>query len=257
MATDPIDRMFRLYYGNINTTKFDKPYDFGNLLFDSNDTCNLHCGYCHNPRTLFTVSEEDFKKFIDTQIRSIQTFQIGCAMEPTMDKRMANFALMIGKSKVRPKRRFKIQTNGTLLHIHKMELLKEAGVNWFSFSLDSMDPKIHDELRDGSDLNLITQNIKNLRRDWPSVGMQFVVTLTNINVVGLEKVIEFAIDNKANRVCIRRMFHYPNSAVIKDHEKMKAWTMTNDTFRSIYTPLQEKYGSHIDFYISDEEKLKR
>ncbi len=60
-------------------------YEF--IRFDPNNDCNVHCVYCHNPRSKDTVPTEELQSFLDENVESIQNFQMGCIMEPTLDRR--------------------------------------------------------------------------------------------------------------------------------------------------------------------------
>lgn len=248
--------IYRISHKNINDIKFDTPQKFKTIMFDSNLSCNLHCVYCHNDRTTTLVKEKDFIDFIENQIESVETFQIGCAMEPTMDKRMTKFALMVSKSKAKPSLSFRLQTNGILLHRHSVDEIREAGINKITVSIDTIDPEIHRQMRGGSDVNAILKNISDLRKKWPESKIHFVTTVYKKNINLLEDLCKYAIDNKISNIEFRNMFYYENSNIIKEHELMKQLLLTDDEFNKKINEIDSKYGKNIQFYANDWEKIK-
>jgi MoaA/NifB/PqqE/SkfB family radical SAM enzyme len=244
--------VYRVTHQNINKISFTEPQKFNHILFDSNLNCNLHCLYCHNSRDLNTVKEEDFIRFINTQIESTEIFQIGCAMEPTMDKRLTWFAKTVKESKARPTLLFRLQTNGLLLDRHNIDELREAGINRISISMDTVDPETHKNLRGGSDVFKIMKNIEWLRERWPDSNIQLITTVSKLNINGLGDLAKFAVSNKVLKMELRKMFYYPASRVIQNHDKMKEMSLENAVFLEAANKLKEQYKGIIDFHVSDE-----
>lgn len=249
--------LYRVTHRNINELKFPSPLNFDTILFDSNLNCNLHCVYCHNQRDTKLVSEDDFIKFIDTQVESVKNFQIGCTMEPTMDKRMVKFATIVSKSKAKPTGFFRIQTNGMLLHHHNLDGLKEAGISYFTISLDTVDKDIHAELRGGSDINKILTNIKWLRTSWPSLNICLVCTVSSLNIYKLRDLFTFAVDAGINGIELRKMFYYPTSRIITNHDLMSRILLTNEEFLKECDSLVAEFKDKIYIFINDEERIAK
>ena len=248
--------VYQISIKNINTIKFDEPQKFECIQLDTNLTCNLHCLYCHNDRSTKLMSKEDFIKFVEEQVLEVNDFQIGCAMEPTMDKRLVEFAKIVANSKAKPKRAFRLQTNATLLDRHDLKALKEAGITVFTISIDTVNPEVHKELRGGSDLEKILNNIAELRAQWPEVTIRFVTTVNKLNVELLDELLGYASTHKINGVELRRMFYFPDSGVIQDHEKMKAILLDNEYFLSKGIEMKNKYTGNLIVHINDETYLE-
>ena len=115
---DPSLRDFSLNIGNLHQALAEPPAAFEAIRFDPTLLCNLHCVYCHNAQTEERLEEEDFRRFINNNVISTNRFQMGCAMEPTMDPRLTDLMLMVAASPAKPRLAFTLQTNGTLLHRH-------------------------------------------------------------------------------------------------------------------------------------------
>jgi MoaA/NifB/PqqE/SkfB family radical SAM enzyme len=246
---------YRISYLNINKIKFPRPQRFEHIRFDPNYNCNLHCVYCHNPRSKEEVREEDFVEFLETQVESIENFQLGCAMEPTLDKRLTKFALIVGKSRFKPPGMFRLQTNGILLHRHDPQLLKEAGVNFITVSVDSIRPEIHKELRGGSNLDKILRNVQALQDQWPAANVWFITTVNRLNLPGLPDLVSFACDNGIKGIELRHMFYIPDSRIIADHEKMKSLLISEPEFQSACEALQHEYSDRIFLYFNDSRRI--
>lgn len=246
--------IYRINSLNISNLNFDGKKIFDTILFDSIYTCNLHCLYCHNMRTTKKVSQEELLQFINKYVEKVENFQIGCAMEPTMDKNMGKIAIAISKSVAAPSKMFRIQTNGTLLHKHDLNELKQAGINEISISFDTTDDQVHRELRGGSDLNTIKENIINLRKNWPEVDMQIMTTVNRLNLKKLGDVVKFAEKCKLNGINFRKMFHFPDSKIIKDHDKMREIFISDDEYNSEIFKITSKLRKNIKIHSMDSGK---
>jgi len=245
----------RVHEGNINTLKFKEPQDIEIFYFDSLFTCNIKCIYCHHYRNTNPVKIEDFKRFLDTQVNSIGEFSLGCGMEPTMDKRMVDFAEIVG-SHIKKPRWLKLQTNGTILHHHDLDRLFSVGVNSVCFSLDSVDATVHKVHRGASDLDQIIKNIKTVREKLSHGIVGLMATVTRLSAPKLDEFLEFAVNNGINGVCIKKMYHYPENNMIKDHDWMRSMILTEEEFINICEPLKNKYKDKLWFIFEAEEKRK-
>lgn len=247
----------RLNQKNVNTLKFKEPQDVEIFFFDSLFTCNIKCIYCHHNRYTTPMNMEDFKNFLDTQVKSIHEFSLGCGMEPTMDKRMVDFAELVGSHSKKP-RWLKVQTNGTILHHHDLDRLFGVGVNSVCFSLDTIDPEIHKIHRGGSDIIQVIKNIKTVRKKMPNGPVFLMATVTKISAPKLDEFLQFAVDTGINGVCIKNMYHYPESKMLsaEDHNWMRNVILPEEEFFNICEPLRIKYSNKLIFVFEAEEKRK-
>lgn len=245
----------RIHEGNVNTLKFSEPQDIEIFYFDSLFTCNIKCIYCHHYRNTKPVREDDFKRFLDTQVKTIGEFSLGCGMEPTMDKRMVNFAKIVSNCNAKPKH-LKLQTNGTIVHTHNIDELATTGINSVCISLDSIDPEVHRIHRGGSDLEQIISNIKMLRKKLSNSKMGLMATVTRLSAPTLDEFAQFALDNGINGITIKKMYHYPENTMIKDHDWMKKMILSEDEFYQICSPLKEKYKKRMWILFESEPKRK-
>src|SRR5690242_106971 len=108
------------------------------IKLDPNDTCNLHCVYCHIPRSVQVLDLEVFRRFMHERVLDLESFQVGCIMEPTLDRRLCDFMEAVAGSPARPRSIFRLQTNGLLLHRHDHARMAAAGLNLLTVSIDSV-----------------------------------------------------------------------------------------------------------------------
>lgn len=240
----------RIHSRNINSLKFKEPQDINVFFFDSLFTCNIKCVYCHHYRNTDPMSEDDFKNFYDTYVKSVYHFSLGCGMEPTMDKRMINFARIIKNSGKIPTQ-FKLQTNGTILHHHDIDGLREAGMNSVCFSFDTIDPEIHRIQRGGSDLEQIIKNIKWIRKSWDRGNVGLMATVTKLSISSLDNLVDFAVNNGINGITIRNLYHYPENTMLKteEHNWVKSMLIPDEVFLKKCNELIEKYKNKISILV--------
>lgn len=250
------EHSYYINYFSIDKVLFNKPQHFKEILLDTNDFCNLQCVYCHNGRSKSKISIEDFNNFLLTQVASVYNFQIGCGMEPTVDNRLLEFVKIISTSHAKPRNSFRLQTNATLIHRHNIEALYDNGINNFTISIDSLDPAIHKEQRDNSDLQQILDNIKLIKVKCKRAPIHFITTVTSKSINSLEDLILYAISSKISLIELRQMFYKPyGKEVIKDHNKMKELIIDSETFKNKTNILKQKYKHKIKIFINNEADL--
>jgi len=251
---DSLKGVYQVEHSNIKQINVHSPIA-QHIRIDTNMNCNLHCLYCHNARNNTLLKEEDLDVFL-AKFTHVDDWQIGCAMEPTMDKRMGKIALKIAQSTAQPRRVFRIQTNATLLHKHDLNLLHHAGVNTFTISLDTIHSDIHQKLRGGSDLTTILNNIVNVRKTFPKAKLYWIATINALNLPTLDTFFKYAIHNGIDGVELRKMFYHPTSNVIQDHDTMKKIWLTDLEFHNGIERLVHQYRDTLELIINDERMIR-
>jgi len=150
------------------------------LLVDPIDTCNADCLYCPHPRTNTKIDLNDFSAFLE-KIARPHIIQIGCAQEPTTDKRLARFFELIGASKNKPAV-LRMITNGTLLDRHDASVFVNKGLSALQLSIDTADAGVNDALRVGTKLVKILANVRQFRKQFPKVKLMFSIVVSTPTV---------------------------------------------------------------------------
>ncbi len=244
---------------NIRNVDFmlDQPRrSFRFLRFDSTNNCNLQCVYCHNPRSKEHMDLEKIRVFFNERVDSVENLTYGCVMEPTLDKRMTDIMGVIAESPGRPQKRFMLQTNGLLLHLHDYQAMKAAGLNRLSVSVDSASTETFKQLRGGASLNKVTQNLQDFRGKCPDVLMQFMITVNTANADELDQLLEWGIDLGINRFVFREMFFHPESKIV-NHAAMHDLLLPAGRFTQIEQDMTEKFQHRTQLFFSSCETLRQ
>lgn len=229
-----------------------EPYEF--IRFDPNNDCNIHCAYCQNHRSKETVPSEELQGFLDENVEAIQNFQVGCVMEPTLDRRLGDLLLLIGQSRTRPQKQFILQTNGILLHMHDAAKFREAGLTALSVSIDAADAETHKRLRGGTSISKVAGNLARLRKSCPSVEVVFITTVTRMNIGVMENLVEYGRDLGVRTFYMREVFHDLDSTVVS-HDRMRDLVLFPGEFRRFAEDLTATVGRHAHLVFSSTDDI--
>lgn len=241
---------------NIKSMRVQAPQAFDFVRFDPNNDCNVHCVYCHNHRSKDLVDTEKLRAFLEENVLSVNNFQVGCIMEPTLDPRMCDLMLMVANSPGRPSKTFLLQTNGILLHKHDYSKMRDAGLTHLSVSIDAADPATHKLLRGGTSMAKVHSNLVAFRNACPAIDVVFITTVTSPNVEAMEALVTFGLDLGVKQFVLREVFYYPDSNVV-DHTKMPALLLEENGFLRMKQNLLAKFGKRVNFEFADAPTLDR
>jgi Radical SAM superfamily len=239
---------------NFQTVMQNPPANYEVIRFDPNNTCNLHCVYCHNPRSDEQIDGSRFHEFLHTKVGRVGSFQVGCIMEPTMDKRLADFVLQIAESPAKPERDFLLQTNGILLHRHDHAKMRRAGLTRLSVSMDAANPETQKELRNGTSLAKVLRNVKEFMAACPETSAEFITTVTRSNIDSLSELVVLGLEMGIKRFIFREVFYYPDNNIV-DHTRMPNLVLREGEFRSMKELVLGRFEGAAEFVFADNEEL--
>ena len=182
-------------YGITRPQKLYAPFM---VVWDFTRQCNLHCKHCYANATPYPAPDEltleekyEVLRQLDEAGVAAISFSGG---EPLTNKdfwHIARKAAELGFY-------VSIATNGTLISEKVAQRLKEVGVRYVEISIDSADPKKHDEFRGvkGAWQRAIN-GIKNAKKAGISVGI--ATTVTKMNYRHLPELIKLARDLEVDR----------------------------------------------------------
>jgi MoaA/NifB/PqqE/SkfB family radical SAM enzyme len=237
---------------NIRTMQQRAPAHYRDLRFDPNNMCNLQCVYCHNARSDDLVDPDQFREFINNRVLSVFRFQVGCIMEPTLDKRLTDFLLTIAASPARPTHAFALQTNGILIHRHDHEKIKQAGLTDLCVSLDTADPTTQKNLRDNMSLDKVVRNLRQFSHNCPNATLEFVSVVTRANIDSLEGLVELGLDLGVKRFIFRELSYFRDNTIV-DHERMPSLVLLPGQFAAMMDRINERFDgkTHLIFAPND------
>lgn len=229
--------------------------DFDALRFDSNFNCNIHCVYCGIQRSDELISFDEFRAFLAESISSADVFQFGCQMEPTMDARLCDFMTAVSQSPAKHRKIFRLQTNAILLHRHDHHRMVEAGLNFLTVSIDSVDSETFKKLRGGTSLNKVYRNIRAFHSACPSVGIAFITVVTSANINLIEALIDSGVEAGVGTFNLRQVAYNPANPVV-DHSLMRNLVVSNAAFAAMTERVRGRYAGKARFCFQDTAKLR-
>jgi hypothetical protein len=241
---------------NFQSKKNILPRAIDIIRLDPNENCNLRCVYCHNYRSEKLIDLNEFREFVNTSVDTVGTFQIGCAMEPTLDSRLCDFVEAIAESKARPRKDFILQTNGLLLHRHDYRRLAGAGINLVSISIDVAEPETQKALRGGMSLEKLLRNVKDFRANCPGVSVEFIATVTTANAEKAESLVTLGLDYGISRFTFREVFYFPKNPIV-DHSRMPDLVLAAGQFEAMRIRILSQFGEKGEFIFADSNTLDK
>jgi molybdenum cofactor biosynthesis enzyme MoaA len=239
---------------NFKTLMEQSPSNYESLRFDPNNTCNLRCVYCHNHRSDEVIDAEQFRKFLHTKVGKVGTFQVGCIMEPTLDKRLADFMLLIDRSPAKPAHDFILQTNGILLHMHDYGKIRDANLTRLSVSMDAADPEVQRDLRNGTSLQKVLRNLTGFIAACPRTSVEFITTVTRVNVDKVNDLVAVGLGMGVDTFVFREVFYYPDNDVV-DHSRMPELVLREGEFLQMKDRVLERFDGKANFFFADNQVL--
>jgi len=244
-----------LSFGNIEHARRRPPARFSVVRFDPNNDCNVHCVYCHNTRSKAVVDSESFKSFLLQNVISVENFQIGCGMEPTLDRRLGELMLMIAGSPAKPTGAFTLQTNGILLHMHDHRVMREAELTNLSVSVDTADAETLKLLRGGTSLRKVLTNVGSFHEQCPSVEIGFITTVTALNADRTAELVQTGLDLGVTNFTFREMFYDPDNTIV-DHQRMPGLMLKEGHFSRMRQTLLDRFGDRARFVFAERTWLE-
>jgi MoaA/NifB/PqqE/SkfB family radical SAM enzyme len=233
----------------------EPPAEFEFLRVDSNNDCNVHCVYCHNPRSKELIPTDELSEFFDENVLSVDHFQLGCVMEPTLDRRLCAVLTLAANSRARPSRSFLLQTNGILLHRHDYAQMRAAGLTDLSVSIDAADPATHKALRGGTSMAKVRRTLADFHRACPAVAITFMATVTTLNVSEMENLVAFGLDVGAKSFVFREVLYEPGNPIV-DNTRMPGLVLHGDQFARMKDRVLGSYGDRATFLFADAPTLE-
>lgn len=213
------------------------------LLIDINDTCNAECVYCPNPRTKKRIELEQFQTLLDRCVEKVDTLQIGCGQEPTLDVRLPDFYRALHSSKLKP-RRLTMITNATMLHRHDVDFFRDCGLTDLQISLDTVDPEINAMTRRGTELEQIVKNLRYFRQKCPNLGVIFSVVVHSLTIDGIEALIDFGDSLGVSRYYLREVFDHAPASLIPRNDDYKDWIKKIGLKPGEFQQMQQRLSRH-------------
>lgn len=239
---------------NLEILRSQPPTRHFYIRLDTNFDCNLHCVYCHNPRSKDLMDMGALKKYLLQRVIGVENFQFGCTMEPTLDERLTDFMLMVADTPAKPRSIFQLQTNGTLLHRHDFKKMAASGLTSLSVSLDSAEPATQKLLRSGTSLNKVLRNVSEFRSACPEISVQFITTVTSANIDRLCDVVRLGRELGVSNFAFREVFYNSKNTIV-DHARMPGLVLKQGEFVAAKEKVRAEFPE-VDMEFFDTDTLE-
>ena len=184
------------------------------IYVEPTTTCNLSCRTCmrnswNEPTGSMEMSV--YRRLIDglKEVDSLQTMAFWGFGEPLLHPNIVEMVVLAKELGVR----VELITNGLLLNREIAEKLVLARLDTLVVSVDGCSPKSYAEIRNGSDLTSVKENVRGLvsarrahHRDNPEIGLEFVVMRSNLPE--LQKLRSLARSMEATFVVVTNVLPY-------------------------------------------------
>ena len=202
-------------------SKYNRPIVTWNLTY----RCNLRCIHCYikagpeeggnelSGSHLFKIAD----KIVELDIPMV----ILSGGEPLLRKEIYDIAKVLGDGGVK----LVLSSNGTLITRDIAERLWELEFRYVGVSLDSIDPRWHDEFRNMTGAyDAALKGLENAVNAGLPVGIRF--TVTSRNIYDVPKIIDLSVDNNISRITF---YHLSSSGRARDMDR--SWYLTQDKYR--------------------------
>lgn len=160
------------------------------LLIEISTLCNLNCEYCVLRTNMpdKKLMEPEVFTLLKPYFRYFGSILLSGLAEPLMNNHLCEYISIIKTQSKDCK--VEITTNATLLNEKSIMNLIDSGLDHLSFSIDGGNPEIVDNIRIGSKVNNILQNInlmqnikKNLKKKNPEISATTVLQKKNYQLL--------------------------------------------------------------------------
>jgi radical SAM protein with 4Fe4S-binding SPASM domain len=185
----------------------------GSIRLDLADNCNVRCIMCqaYNSTPVKSTKYLDFELFRKNtagQLKNFATIQLGNIAEPLFHPQFPDILRFIRSENAYAN--IHIVTNGKLLVRH-IGVINEVGGCTIQISMDSLDKKTHEYIREGSDFSLVEAGLKRIDRSKTKVLLSF--TLMNSNIREYNDILEYCRANDFRMACFPMILRTEGSVI--------------------------------------------
>jgi len=226
------------------------------LRLDLFNQCNVQCVYCPSYvlRTGTRLDLEAFAGFLRDQVLGIRELIFGCTMEPTLHPQLGEFMELVASSRVGPRKRLALATNGTLLHRHDHAAFRRAGLRDLYLSVDTANQETLSTLRKGTDLARVRQNLLDLKRECPRLRLHINVVVTRLNLPEIEDLIAWGTALRCEHFVLREVFT-PTESDARE-EIATNLSLLDGQFDALKRDLLDRFGDQAAFTFADKHALE-
>lgn len=240
-----IDRLLQKTYARwLSTGKKGKVFT---VFTEISSKCNLSCENCYRTNTDYPSKNKNmrldtFKAIVDSLPMGIQylvTQGFGeSAFNPDL-KQMLQYA--------KASRKFQtiiLDSNLLLKNADYYQSLFEDGLDRLIVSVDSFDPSVCDQLRNGTDIDKLVRNLTELTKN-NSDSLHVRITVSKKNIDDVENTIARLSSMNLQRIEVGTIVDYHNNKIALDDQDEKRLIASIKKFEKKIKVLLDKYSTCI------------
>jgi sulfatase maturation enzyme AslB (radical SAM superfamily) len=180
------------------------------LRFDPVNTCNISCIFCpwQTAHKKQQIKPSTFEKIMHVIAPTCRRVIFGCAFECLMAKNIHEYGAVIAHAfdtvfKTKPL--LSIATNGQLLNERDIACFIPS-LSWIHITITSHRKDHYEFLQRGAKFERMTTNIKQLRKQYPSLRIHFEMIVNKYNLMDIKEYVPWAfMEMKADSINLRRV----------------------------------------------------
>lgn len=230
-----IENRPRHFLDQINSYFPEEKENVKNITLQITENCNLSCSYCYQINksnkkmsfetgktiidTWFKMSKEPNNPIINNKTKGFVIEFIGGEpfLEIDLIEQLCDYYInkcLEEHSDWIKYTKFSITSNGVLYNTEKVQSFLKKFNNWISLNISVDGPKdIHDSCRCFSDgqgsFDIANQADKKLMQDFPSLGAYTKATISPDNLIDIQRIIKFFIDENKKSILINPIYEHP------------------------------------------------
>lgn len=198
----------KIYYGkNTNGDYLHKSVDLRQqksvVIWNASNRCNLNCKQCYKNTNTISYSDElttiEAKRMIVELARNKIQILVISGGEPLLRKDIFELISFAKSSGIKPI----LLTNGTMINKKVASHLKIAGTDYVEISLFGGEKTNNDFRQNKDSFQKTIRAITNCQETGLSTGIR--MTLTNRNIIDLDKIFDIILNNNINRACFHHL----------------------------------------------------
>jgi len=222
--------------------------------------CNFKCAYCNAKpaETPNLINPSQLIETVKSMVSGTNRFTIGNGMEPTIHPQFIATCSAIQELNLHHSL-FSLQTNGRNLIKFSPQMLRSAGFNLVSVSLDVFIPSIAHFQRNGLRPGTLFRSIARILNE-SDIKIRVIIVVTALNIQTAIEFVEFCIQFGINIFTLRQVITRQSKEFFEVGGKtypVRELEISKEAFQNLKRDVVVKFDSTAEFEFYDEVDIHR
>jgi len=223
------------------------------LRFDPINQCNQACIFCPNnlKEKPARINHDSLQLLLLRISKTCNRLTFGCSYEPLMEKNISDYAKII-KSTINDhfenKPKINLVTNGLLLHKRDISSMIEL-CDWVHISIHSCRKDHFEIIEKRSNFDLLTSNVKNLRKQYNNLRIHIEMVINKINIGDADEYVTWAYNelgvNSINMRLVSLDRYHPKSYLAETIKSNIQLAVTLKEWKQVINNMKKKWQCSI------------